>query len=648
VARYTGLTVVPGDGGLLDGGPVPVQARLVLAPEVVASFPGTLDFRVTLTDGGAGGTVTPGSASGGLYNANWTPPGEGQFLLTAAYPRDGGPSTTVWLRVDTTPPTFDVMVPPADAGVASGGTTYLDPGASPAETFWRRDQAVPVVLRTNEPNLDPGSVTVSLVGTDGGSVVVALEPLTTDCDAGYCARANVELWQPPFNTFRGQMTVQVQASDRAGNAGTSSAPVNVTRWKWRHDIGGNPVAVAAPAVGNMGNVYVGTTNGSNTDGQFRALSPEGSLLWTVAGGAVVASPTIGEGRDGGFERVYVAQKKQTVSHVVFYNSTDGGSVALCSGVTGSSVIVESALSLAQVLAKEQSETVYGLYSGRSGGTLFAARPDVPDTGETEICPDNATSAGNVRLPGTMLAFGDSVVFATDDGRLKSYALDGTTGAWSSTPKWTHALVAVEPATFLQPTSLAASDGRVYGGGNLGGLSKLFSVPLDGGQPPTYFPTSSTMWNVSIGNSDGGTAVVGLETSNKLFAVSLGDGGTRTVDTPSDVIKGAPVWGTGGYVYTAGLTSGSIQARRSLENVIWQFEPAGGAGFEASMNLDCSRSADGSILAGRPGVLYAVDRDGKVYALIVDSPGLDPAAPWPKYQHDSRNTGNPATPILSCQ
>jgi hypothetical protein len=201
---------------------------------------------------------------------------------------------------------------------------------------------------------------------------------------------------------------------------------------------------------------------------------------------------------------------------------------------------------------------------------------------------------------------------------------------------------------LQPTSLAAFEGAVYGGGNLGGLSKLFSVPLDGGQPPIYFPTSSTMWNVSIGNPDGGTAVVGLETSNKLFALSLGDGGTRTVDTPGDVIKGAPVWGAGGYVYTAGLTSGSIQARRSLENVIWQFEPEGGAVFEASMNLDCSRSSDGSVVAGRPGVLYAVDRDGRVYALIVDSPGLDPAAPWPRYQHDSRNTGNPATPILSCQ
>ncbi|WP_232293384.1 hypothetical protein [Stigmatella aurantiaca] len=34
------------------------------------------------------------------------------------------------------------------------------------------------------------------------------------------------------------------------------------------------------------------------------------------------------------------------------------------------------------------------------------------------------------------------------------------------------------------------------------------------------------------------------------------------------------------------------------------------------------------------------------AFIVDSPGMDPSAPWPKDQHDARNTGNPVTPIAN--
>ena len=47
-----------------------------------------------------------------------------------------------------------------------------------------------------------------------------------------------------------------------------------------------------------------------------------------------------------------------------------------------------------------------------------------------------------------------------------------------------------------------------------------------------------------------------------------------------------------------------------------------------------------------GTLYAASGT-KLYALIVDSAGLDPMAPWPKFQHDVRNTGNPATPITNC-
>ena len=66
-----------------------------------------------------------------------------------------------------------------------------------------------------------------------------------------------------------------------------------------------------------------------------------------------------------------------------------------------------------------------------------------------------------------------------------------------------------------------------------------------------------------------------------------------------------------------------------------------------MNLDCSRSSDGGVMSGMPGVLYAASQDGKVFAILVDSTGLDPSAPWPKYQHDSRNTGNPGTPITVC-
>jgi hypothetical protein len=43
-----------------------------------------------------------------------------------------------------------------------------------------------------------------------------------------------------------------------------------------------------------------------------------------------------------------------------------------------------------------------------------------------------------------------------------------------------------------------------------------------------------------------------------------------------------------------------------------------------------------------GVLYTLTKNGStatLTAIIVDSPGLDPMAPWPKYQRDNGNTGN---------
>ncbi len=195
VPRYTALTVTPGTGSVLDGGVVPVTAELVLGAKFNPSFPESLNFSVVRSDGGTVEALTQLSRNEGVYTAQWTPPGEGVFLLTAAYPESGGPSTTVQLTVDTTPPTFAVAVPPADAGMATdGGATYGDPDLANA---WRRDQVVPVEIRTNEPNLDPSTLTVALKGTDGGvAPAVGVASLTGACDAGFCGVAQLKLWEP--------------------------------------------------------------------------------------------------------------------------------------------------------------------------------------------------------------------------------------------------------------------------------------------------------------------------------------------------------------------------------------------------------------------------------------------------------------------
>jgi hypothetical protein len=69
-------------------------------------------------------------------------------------------------------------------------------------------------------------------------------------------------------------------------------------------------------------------------------------------------------------------------------------------------------------------------------------------------------------------------------------------------------------------------------------------------------------------------------------------------------------------------------------------------FDVAPTLDCARV--GGVPVARPGTLYVVGPgDPNVYALIVDSHGLDVLSPWPKFQHDGRNSGNTAGVIQSC-
>jgi len=547
---------------------------------------------------------------------------------------------------DSLPPSFRVTVPPADVGGISGGTTYEDPLLPGA---WRRDQVLPVEVRINGSPLATGPLVAVLHSERGSGAEVSVLPFPQGqpCDAGFCGGAGLKLWEPPFPTFRGPMTVEVRPLDGGvGDAGRASARVDVTRWKWRHELEPPNRVIAAPALGHSGVVYVGTTNDTLDDGRLFALSSEGRVVWSASGGSVVASPTVGEPRDGGTERVYVAHRKGLVSRVGFYASADGSFILMCPSVSGSNMRVESSLALTYLsVGGASSETVYGVYSGSGdGGTLFAMRPDAPPDLVLQ-CPTEP-GVGAVSLPGNMLAAQGAVVFATRDGRLKSYSFLSTGKGFGS--RWSTLLTSFRE---VQPTSLAVVGSSVLGGGNLVGsagplFGQFFSAPLDAGQPLGFFPQAfSPMWNVSIGGGMPAHAVAGLDDAF-LFTQSLTDGGEdTTVDFP-EPSRGAPVWGAGGHVYAAGAASGVIQARPSLRAAVdWQFEP--GAPIEASMNLDCARGPDGGVLPGRPGVLYAVTRGGNVHALIVDSPGLDTTAPWPRYQHDARNTGNPATRLTPC-
>src|SRR5262249_41669284 len=91
--------------------------------------------------------------------------------------------------------------------------------------------------------------------------------------------------------------------------------------------------------------------------------------------------------------------------------------------------------------------------------------------------------------------------------------------------------------------------------------------------------------------------------------------------------------------------GHLESHLSTLSLDWS-EGLDALAFESSPTIDCFR--DGGVPApSTTGVLYAGSTGGNLFAVVVDDPGLDTTAPWPKYQHDIRNTGNPGTALRAC-
>lgn len=650
VPRYTELVVTPGDGGVLGAGEVTVQAELRVGSGFAENFPETLSFSVVRSGGGTASELGPVTRSGGVYTTKWTPPGEGVFLLTAAYPASGGPSTTVRLTVDTTPPSFTVVVPAADAGVADGGTTYADPAPGFA-TAWRRDQVVPVEVRTNEPNLDPSTVRVALQGTDGGSApAVAVTPVTGACDAGFCGTAELKLWEPSFDAFRGSMPIVVQGRDTVGNASNAPvASVNVTRWKWVFDgsAGGTFAIKTPPAIGAQGAIYIGSS--SISVGKIFALRPDGTTQWEVNTGLFVSGPTVGT-LNANVEKVYVGVNPSTsAATLLALNGSTGAEVGRCDvnkGQIGSSLVltqsptgggsIETALAVINVNLGGTSGIVGSLVALRPEGAAF------PCNSTDSIVRSQASSTG---VASPLVIQGDTVFYAESSGRLTSYQF-GSATVRSGWP--------VATGFSINGLALVGSDVVGANGGQFSDQGQLFSIPKAGGvaSPPWRYPSTSDMFVSQFSVGAGNAIYFGSEnlpspaSAAGLATVPLGGNSLNVLQSGVGSFKGAPVLGQGNALFAAtegtafvGAWSTDSRANRwSLTSVIGP--------TSISPALDCARDATGAARAESLGSLYVAE-GGKLYAFVVDSRGLDGSAPWPKYQHDSRNTGNPDTPISSC-
>jgi hypothetical protein len=635
--RYSGIAIVqPPNGAFLDGG-TPVVAQLNLNTGFQRQDPSSLALATRLPNGGTTSSslalTSPGSYQGALV-----PMGDGQYQLTASYGAANLTSPPVTVTILTVRPAFVVIVPPGPAGPDAGYLNSIDPGLPPNPLPWRRDQVMLLDIRSSNPNL----ATVTLTVTGLGGPRTTTPPVTTGsgCGLPYCATALVDLSLPDMNAFRGTFGLIVTGTDRAGNVGTTDAGVTVTRWKWGFRTLDGFSIRTSPAIGSSGTVYVGTsdlnTGGGIDAGTLYAINPDGTLKWSRAGGWMTASVAVGE-VDGGIEPVYAAMNNATLTTLRAINGTDGGDLGVgtfCDPFLGAAI--RGSLAVTKIGA---SETCFAAINSPDGGVMMAMQPSFPIT----RCIDGGTATpGGPLLEPAAIAVdtNNNVFFAVSSLRIQSLAFDG---GWQvrNPPNWP-----VDAGANNVGLAIAGSPTVIVGSATtMGGDGGVFAIAASNGAQTWTFTDAGdprTAWNPSIsGDVSNGIAFYGDE-GQKLTSVAIGTTNSL-IATNAGVSRGAPAIGRN-TIYVADSTSNMVSARdRSTLNPLWTVNNFSSGLFESSIALDCSRDG-GAPSPFRPGVLYVPDNAQNLFCFVTDSAGIDFNAPWPKYQHDPRNTGNQQTPL----
>ena len=633
--RYA-LELTPENGTVVGTQTVTVTAVLHVQPGFNATFPDHLDFTATAGDGGSGGEFSAPLVMQGVYTTQWTPPGDGTFELTVSYPEEGGPSVMAQVTVNR-PPDLSLTVTSATPMAAAGGFIYADPVTPEA---WRRDQTASVRIESNALDLDPASVTVVVHGANGGSDLTGLSPVpVTPCMAAYCASVEVPLWKPGLLAFRGDFAVEVTAKDTGGQQGSAMATIPVTRWKWSFTAGTG--GLSSPAIGQMGTVYFGTNESS---GKVFAVAPEGMEKWENPLGAVMGSPAVGAYNSStGVERVYVGATNGS-SGSALYALGAGGTAASANQCTSGEV--STAIAVLTTKRPEESSPLETAFVLDDDGFLVGLRPGAVGA---RNCALSSLSASGSRPGASTIAKGSDVYFMDSTTKVQGYSFSGTN--WASKSGYTAPSInaTVTGLGFSSTGFVVGAAGVTGTGTHMGGVFAFSATDGTGlWKNPDSF-SGEPVRNMSIA---GGNAVIyGRDAAGSvLTSVALMSNVIQT-STNTTGIAGAPVLGASNILYTASSVGtsgvGEVTAwRADTLAPLWKLSDSVGV-VTSSPTIDCARDTAGAITPATYGVLYVPSTNGKLYALVVDSPGLDTTAPWPKYQHDARNTGNPDTALTAC-
>jgi len=432
-----------------------------------------------------------------------------------------------------------------------------------------------------------------------------------------------------FNAATGNLTLTFLGEDVAKNAAGGAAhnvaaaittPIATTRlwWSRQFSVPTGTVAVSGIAIHPNGDVLVGNnaTAAVETlfalfrDGPFNAsASPTKSEDWKKTVGGLVAAPIVGTGGSG-TANVYVASNTLQRFIAVGPAGADLWTSAGVANLTSTPTVVPNQ----HVFTSTNCEAVVS-----AGGTdVLAACQDqvVPTTAVTKsVSVTDTVGTSPITFAGGNIFVGTSqhvaqTSFGTD---LSGNGILNPAVTFSSTtPGQFPGVVSNGTALFAAMTTTHLAYSFTFAAGSFSPVwSATDIIAAIQGQPILTGP------NLLLDTSDGfmRSIVAATGASNNPMAV------------PSPAYT--PLLGADGNIYVG--RNGAIQALSGGGTPLWSL--AVPANATVPPNLDCG------------GVLYAAAGD-TIYALITDmvstpsNAGLSNAAStWPKYQRDSRNSGN---------